>query len=815
MSGSDGPSLDEPSPKVLSLVVRRDESWRLAVIGQLISNYRIQEKLGEGGMGTVYLAEQLEPLRRKVAFKVIRAGTDSAMVMGRFDTERQALALMNHLNIARVYDAGTTPLGLPYFVMEYVEGIPITRYCDLHRLPLRDRLHLFSQVCDGVQHAHQKGIIHRDIKPSNVLVSIQDGRPVPKIIDFGVAKAIDRQLTEATVFTEVGQLVGTPSYMSPEQVGLQGVEVDTRTDVYSLGILLYEVLVLREISDTSGVVARNRRSDAVSLRRALRGDLDWVCLKALEKDRDRRYATASELAADIRRHLRHETVAASPPSRIYQTRKFVRRHRIGVAFAAIFAVSMVAFSIAVAVQNLRIAEQRDVANREAMTSKEVTDFLTDLFAVNDPWKARGKDVTIAEVLDRGARRVSTELSAQPEVQAGLMHAIGKVYRNLDRLSEAEPLLDRAWEIRRERLGDEDPQTLSTLSTLAGLYSIRGDYEQADGLYKRVLEIQARVLGEDDRETLVSRYNLALNSLAGGQLNRAEEQLRATRERQAEVLGETHEDTLASSFMLARVYLMGGQFEQAEPILRAVLESQRTVLGEDHPDTVYTLASLVEATTSLGLLDEAASLCTECIDRMRRVLGDRHNGTLSMMGQLAWIHQLKGDMEQAESLYRTVLSTREDVFGKDSRTTLSTMNELGVLLTTSGQYDEALVVLEGLVERAGRVLAPKDFDYGLYLHSLAELYLKTGKASQAEPLLRRALAIYEQSNPIYIGLALSELATVAARRFEKETTLTLLARAIENGIQVEEIAGNPDFRFLRDDQRFKELVVSARNSRELN
>ncbi|MEJ2080350.1 MAG: serine/threonine-protein kinase, partial [Acidobacteriota bacterium] len=237
MSGSGGPSLDEPSPKVLSLVVRRDESWRLAVIGQLISNYRIQEKLGEGGMGTVYLAEQLEPLRRKVAFKVIRAGTDSAMVMGRFDTERQALALMNHLNIARVYDAGTTPLGLPYFVMEYVEGIPITRYCDLHRLPLRDRLHLFSQVCDGVQHAHQKGIIHRDIKPSNVLVSIQDGRPVPKIIDFGVAKAIDRQLTEATVFTEVGQLVGTPSYMSPEQVGLQGVEVDTRTDVYSLGIL--------------------------------------------------------------------------------------------------------------------------------------------------------------------------------------------------------------------------------------------------------------------------------------------------------------------------------------------------------------------------------------------------------------------------------------------------------------------------------------------------------------------------------------------------------------------------------------------------
>jgi non-specific serine/threonine protein kinase/serine/threonine-protein kinase len=379
----------------------------VARAAQTIGPYRLLEPIGEGGMGDVWLAEQAKPVRRKVALKIIKAGMNTAQVVARFEAERQALALMDHSAIARVFEAGATAEGRPYFAMEYVRGESITAYCTRHKLPLRDRIDLFLQVCDGVQHAHQKGIIHRDLKPSNVMVTLQDGRPVPKIIDFGVAKATTQPLTDRTLHTELGTFIGTPEYMSPEQAEMSGLDVDTRTDVYSLGAVLYELLTgampfdsktLREksLDDLRRTIrevdpprpstrvtavaagAANRPPAHVEPSRLageLKGDLDWITMKALEKDRTRRYGSASDFAEDLRRHLRDEPVLAGPPSTTYRVGKFVRRHRGGVAAAAVVLVLLVGFGVTMAVQARRLARERDRASREEASAKALSDFL--------------------------------------------------------------------------------------------------------------------------------------------------------------------------------------------------------------------------------------------------------------------------------------------------------------------------------------------------------------------------------------------------------------------------------------------------------
>jgi non-specific serine/threonine protein kinase/serine/threonine-protein kinase len=399
-----------------------------AAAGQ-IGPYRLLQLLGEGGMGEVWLAEQKSPIHRTVALKLIKAGMDTKAVVARFESERQALALMDHPSIARVFDAGSTSEGRPYFVMEYVPGLPITEYCDKHRLTIKERLELFVQVCDGVQHAHQKAIIHRDLKPSNVLVVEQDNKPVPKIIDFGLAKATAQRLTDKTMFTELGVMMGTPEYMSPEQADQREQNIDTRTDVYSLGVILYQLLVgvtpfdakalraagletilraireqeppkpstrIRSLGPASAESAEKRKEEPRSFARHLQGELDWITMKALEKDRTRRYGSPAELGADIERHLRNDPVLAHPPSAGYRASKFVRRHRFGVAAAAAAVVLLIGFAAAMAVQARRIAIERDRANRQAEAAQRVAEFMKGMFKVSDPSEARGNSITARE-----------------------------------------------------------------------------------------------------------------------------------------------------------------------------------------------------------------------------------------------------------------------------------------------------------------------------------------------------------------------------------------------------------------------------------
>ena len=368
-----------------------------------IDSYYLIELIGEGGMGEVWLAEQKEPVRRRVAIKLIKAGMDTREVVARFESERQALALMDHPAIAKVLDAGSTPEGRPYFAMEYVAGTPITTYCDRHKLTTRQRMELFIQVCEGVQHAHQKAIIHRDLKPSNILVSDVDGKPMPRIIDFGLAKATSQRLTDGSIYTRVGAVLGTLEYMSPEQADTGGEDIDTRTDVYSLGVVLYQLLVgalpldlkklayeqmLRRLREQdvprpssriltqggdSAVTAQNRGTDPPSLTRQLRGDPDAVVLKALEKDRNRRYGSPSELAADIGRYLRHEPVSAHPPSAGYRARKYIRRHRLGVAMSAAALLLLAGFAVTEAILLRRITRERDRADQNLKLAEKAVD----------------------------------------------------------------------------------------------------------------------------------------------------------------------------------------------------------------------------------------------------------------------------------------------------------------------------------------------------------------------------------------------------------------------------------------------------------
>ncbi len=693
-----------------------------STIGEIISEkYKLLEELGSGGMGVVYKAEQIEPIKRRVALKIIKLGMDTKQVVARFEAEQQSLAVMDHPNIAKVYDAGSTEKGRPFFAMELVHGIPITEYCDKHNLTIHERLELFIPLCQAVQHAHQKGVIHRDLKPSNVLVAVQEDKPVSKIIDFGIAKATEHRLTERTLFTEQGQLIGTPEYMSPEQAEMSGLDVDTRTDIYSLGVMLYELLVgvlpfdqktfrkagfgeiqriIREteppkastrlsgLGDTQTSIAEQRKTDIASLSRELKGDLDWIAMKAMEKDRTRRYYSASDLAADIIRHLNKEPIIARPPSRIYNVGKFIRRHKFGVAMATLLILAVLIGGIAATIGFVRATKAELLAKQEAQTAKQTSNFLEELFKVSDPGEARGNTITAREILDKGAEDIEKKLTDQPAVQARLMGTMGRVYTSLGLYKKAEPLLEKAVKTQRQLLGVDHPDTLISINDLANLYWYLGRFSDAEPLYLELVEARNRVLGSEHPDTLRANWDLASLYYMQKRQEEAEQLTIKILEIQRRVLGNEHPDTAASMHNLGSMYWGAKKYQDALPLLKEALEIRSRVLGEVHPTTIITLRELALTHDRLGNSDRAGKLFIEVLELSRRVWGDEHPSTIRSMSLLSGWY-LKNELyEKAEPLllniYRVLKNKPEEQRGYMKET----IERLILVYTTLGKPEKA-------------------------------------------------------------------------------------------------------------------------------
>jgi serine/threonine protein kinase/Tfp pilus assembly protein PilF len=766
--------------------------------GDMIGRYHLLQQIGEGGFGVVYMAQQQEPVRRRVALKIVKLGMDTRQVVTRFEAERQALAMMDHPNIARMLDAGATETGRPYFVMELVKGIRITEYCDQNHLSPRERLALFIQICHAVEHAHQKGIIHRDLKPSNILVTLHDGVPVPKIIDFGIAKATQQELTEQTVFTQFGQFIGTPAYMSPEQAEMSGLDIDTRADIYSLGVLLYELLTgttpfdsrqllaagleamrrtLREqepakpstrLSTLAAAqlttAARDRRLDIPKLLKLLRGDLDWIVMKCLEKDRTRRYQTASSFAEDLERFLKNEPISARPPSRLYKLQRIIRRNQVAVTASTLVAFAVV---FAGAVATWSYLGQREARNR----SDELARFMKDMLESIKPSISSGRDTQLLrDVLDQAVDRLRNNLKGQPLAQARLFNTMGETYRDiadyrkaeqmhgealaflgkptgvkravaadalnglslalyyLDRLPEAETRQNEALTLRRAVNGPEHPMVAMALNNLGMILRKEGRPADALALHERALAMQRK---------LYTTNNLAIATT----LNH---------------LGQTLRDQR--------------QYDLAEKNLRQSWEIHRDSKGETNALTITALDSLAFALIDLKRPKEAETLELDSLRTHQRVFGTNHPAVASSLRVLGRAYAAQDKFPEAEQRYQEALELRRQS-GEENLAVATLHDDLAQVLRRQKRWPEAETNLVAAL-RVRRRNLPEQYPVAVSLYNLGMLYADEGKLPEADQALNESLALQKKLEHQDDGVAqtLKDLATVLDRENKTEAII---------------------------------------------
>ena len=717
--------------------------------GDRIGRYKLLEKIGEGGCGVVYMAEQTEDVRRRVALKIVKLGMDTRQVLARFEAELQALALMAHPNIAQVLDAGATETGRPYFVMELVRGTRITDYCNQNNLSTRARLDLFIQVCQAIQHAHQKGIIHRDIKPSNILVTTIDGLPVPKVIDFGISKATEQTLTGKTLFTAFHQFLGTPAYMSPEQAAMSGHDIDTRSDIYTLGVLLYELLTnhlpfeteellyagfdemrrkVREDEppkpstrlgtlavETLTTVARERQSEPPKLLHSVRGDLDWIVMRCLEKDRSRRYASASGLAHDVERHLNSEPVTARPPGKWYRFRKFTQRNRLTFALLTITALVLVLGVVGSTWQAVRAThaehEQtrlRQVAEREGSKSREVAKFLTDMLAGIGPSVAKGRDTKLLrEILDKTVERVRIDLKDQPEIEAELLEVISGVMLQLGEFQETAALRREILELKRKVFGAEH----------------------------RKLAFRRKFLGNDNPDVASSLFNLAIALAGQGRLSEAEAINRDTLELRQKLLGPDHPEVAASLNNLAIVLIQEHKFAEAEGVQRTSLAIQRKTASTDKQELATGLSNLGRALRGLGHQYDAERSGREAID----ALGELSHDELAAVGQikldLAKTLHSAGKQQEALVFFKEVVEFYRKQAGDGASEPLQ---RLAWILATC----QADSIRDGkaAIQAAEKAVEQMSFKDPALLNTLAAAHAEAGQFDRAISIQQEAISI---------------------------------------------------------------------------
>jgi eukaryotic-like serine/threonine-protein kinase len=765
--------------------------------GMELGPYKLIKPIGEGGMGSVFLAEQTQPVKRQVAIKIIKPGLDWRRVQARFEAERQALALMDHPNIAKVLDVGATQPAAalaattdmegesaraafsarnrPYFVMELVEGVPITHYCDEHCLTPHERLQLFIPICYAVQHAHQKGIIHRDLKPSNVLIAEFDGKPVPKIIDFGVAKAVEATLGDRTQLTELGSVVGTLEYMSPEQAEPGQHDVDTRSDIYSLGALLYELLagstpfqatqlhgaavlellrIVREVdpptpssrlstTEELPAIAAKRRLEARKLSGMMRGDLDWIVMKCLEKNRSRRYGTATELARDLERYLHDEPVEARPPSKGYLLRRFAWRNRKLLITSTAFATLLLVGTALSAWQAVRALLAERLARDNERDALVVKSFLQDDLlgqadiANQEMGTDRNRNITVRELLDRAAQRIGSRFQDQELTEASIRLTLGKAYLALGEHDKAQAQLEHCLELRRAKLGPDNLATLEALHVLGVTFLEAKKLDEAAPRLQQALSGFQAQLGPTHVDTLMATQNLALALGARGRYDESEQLLKQVLPELQRQLGPDHRETLATLGNLAHLYHVRGRDREAEPLLQEVLERRRASLGSDHPHTLASMEDLANVKRVCGQFDEAERLYKQALLLRRAKLGENHASTLESMNGLALLYRDRGQYTLAEPLLQKALQIQQATHGANDVEALASMNSLAALYRDQGNFAAAEPLFKQVLAGWTAALGPNHPRTLISENNLATLYLSQEKYGVAEPLLKHA------------------------------------------------------------------------------
>jgi tetratricopeptide (TPR) repeat protein len=710
-----------------------------------IGRYRILRLLGEGGMGSVYEAEQEQP-RRRVALKVIKTAWASSELLRRFELEFQTLGRLHHPGIAQIYEAGSAETGFgsqPFFAMELIQGKPLVDYASAHHLNMRQRLELMIKICAAVEHAHQRGIIHRDLKPGNIMV---DESGQPKVLDFGLARVTDGDM-QATRQTDMGQLLGTLAYMSPEQVMADPLALDTRSDVYALGVILYELLagklpyqVSRQVVEMVKTIQQVDPTRLSSLNRAYRGDVDTIVGKALEKDKTRRYGSAAELAADLRRYLEDRPIAAKPASTSYQLQKFARRNKtLVVGIAAVF-LTLVIGVVVSTWQAVRARQAERRAQTEAATAQAVVSFLqNDLLGQASAYNQSkpDPDIKVRTALDRAAARTGGKFAGHPDVEASIRDTMGQTYTDLGLYPEARKQFEQALDLEQRALGEKNPHTLKTMSRLARVAELQGKYPEAEALLTQAIAMQRRVLGSEHPDTLYSMVNLL--TVYGREGKQVPEALGSeTLAIERRVLGPEHPDTLALMNNLANGYQSDGKFAQAEALHSQALETQRRVLGPEHPDTLKSMGNLANVYEDEGKYPQAEALYSQTLELQRRVLGPEHPETLGSMDNLASAYADEGKYALAETLHSQTLEIRRRVLGPKHPGTLGSMDNLAGDYADEGKYAQAEALFSRTVEMMRSTLGPEHAITVLTLSDFASLYQREGKYDLAEKYAAQAL-----------------------------------------------------------------------------
>ncbi|MBC8106154.1 MAG: serine/threonine protein kinase [Anaerolineae bacterium] len=730
--------------------------------GSHIGHYELLDLLGEGGFARVFRARQVQPVRRDVAIKIIKLGMDTRAVIARFQLERQALAMMDHPGIAAVFDAGATDIGRPYFVMELVRGARITNFARQANLGVRARVRLFIDVCHAVHHAHQKGILHRDLKPSNILVTTVDGQPQPKIIDFGIAKATQDGITDATFVTAERQMMGTPRYMSPEQAMSGGSDVDTRSDIYSLGTVLYELLTdapplqhalngpssalaeLQRLTAEQPIPAPSTCVDGAS-RRELRGELDWIVLKCLNHDRAFRYESAAALAADLGAHLDHRPIIAAPPTTRYRVRKFVQRNAFAVAAAAIVAIVMLAGTIVSTIQAVRATRAERLAQKRLEDTIEaneslwvVNKFLTkDVIGSADPKIAQGRELTVREALDNASRSLASQFADRPLVDAAVHSSVGSAYAGLGKFELGLSHTTKALETRKRILGGDHPSTIATLNDYtAGLVNL-GRFAEAEALAREVIGTSERTQGADHVETIRAQQQLGTALVTLGRWAEAEGPSRDAWQRSRRRLGDGDANTIIALMGYVTVLNKTGRAAEAEPLLRGALARSRALEGENSPTSITLLNNYALTLATLGRDTDALPLYKQAMEVSRRVRGDDHTETIASQNNYALVLQRLGRADEAEPLFKDALDRRRRTLGDDHPQTILSMNNCGTVLTALKRFADAEPYCRETLERTRRVQGETHPSTITAMMNYARIVRELGRAGEGEALYLEA------------------------------------------------------------------------------